>query len=803
MKPFKILLTIGLLLFSVISIAQGSQNTINVNDSSSINTIPLEEVLIVSIETTVRLEKLAESLITKDQLAKEKAQNDSLINIVNDLLIKEKPENLDSLLSRNLVNKKNFWVDYKKTLKEQETRVANIIYELSSKSKLANYELELWKRTKIAIDSTYKDVLFRSAINKVIFKADSVRRTILNKSKTAFSLLREVKQYESRIDEFLLEIESINKINQEQVFIKTQPFLLSSKSLYYSSWDLKKNIKQFIYENKVILTHFYYNNTVRFVFFVGYVILLGAVFFFLEKKSLEIVPEEKSIYQDAVIIMLHKPISLTIIIGIFSSGIFFPNYSPIIIDISIFVLATAIVNIIAHVSDTKGYIYLSVFIVLILLRFISYIFPNVGSIHRFILLIIGILEVLTLSSLLRSFDIKEITSHTFNQFARLIILFHLFTSIIGIITTITGHLRLAKITLELSITNTLVILLITISSVILIGLIQLAIDGKRLSKLKFLQNRKAFFKKRAAIVVIFAASLLWIHDLLQIINISDIFYGYISTILNHEISLGSISFTMGGVFLFLFIIWLSVNISDLTRIILEDDVLTKVSLKKGVPRMISVIIRFCLISTGIFIAINAIGMPLNQLTIIFSAFSVGIGFGLQNIVNNFVSGVILLFERPVQLGDTVEIGNLIGTVKSMGIRSSNVMTFEGAEVIVPNANLISNEVINWTLSDKTRRIEIISGVAYGSDVYQVQKILLQILSEHPNILKEPKPLVLFNDLGESSLDFRLLFWADNFDNWLIIKSEVVFKIHDALNKAGINIPFPQRDLHIKSRDKEE
>jgi small-conductance mechanosensitive channel len=216
--------------------------------------------------------------------------------------------------------------------------------------------------------------------------------------------------------------------------------------------------------------------------------------------------------------------------------------------------------------------------------------------------------------------------------------------------------------------------------------------------------------------------------------------------------------------------------------------------------MISVIVRFSLISVGIFLAVSAVGMPLNQLTIIISAFSVGIGFGLQNVVNNFVSGIVLLFERPVQIGDAVEVNNLIGSVKSMGIRSSNIRTFDGAEVIVPNANLISNEVINWTLSDKKRRIEIFSGVAYGSDVHRVKEILLGILKHHPDILEEPEPLVLFNDLGESSLDFRLLFWIDNFDKWIIIKSEIIFKIHDSLKEANIKIPFPQRDLHIISKN---
>ena len=213
--------------------------------------------------------------------------------------------------------------------------------------------------------------------------------------------------------------------------------------------------------------------------------------------------------------------------------------------------------------------------------------------------------------------------------------------------------------------------------------------------------------------------------------------------------------------------------------------------------MISVMSRYILVVIGVFVAISLAGLSLSSLTIILGAFSVGIGFGLQNIFNNLVSGLILLFERPIQIGDVIEVGSLVGHVKSMGIRSSNLRTFDGAEVIVPNGHLISNEVINWTLSDKRRRIEILSGVAYGSDVHKVHALFMKILDDHPDVLKDPVPMVYFNNLGESSLDFRLLFWTDNFDQWLRIRSEVIFKIYDTLNAEGIVIPFPQRDVHMK------
>jgi len=236
------------------------------------------------------------------------------------------------------------------------------------------------------------------------------------------------------------------------------------------------------------------------------------------------------------------------------------------------------------------------------------------------------------------------------------------------------------------------------------------------------------------------------------------------------------------------------------RIFLEKDVLDKLKLAKGVPHTIAMIVRYSLITAGLLLAATAAGMTLSNLTILFGAFGVGIGFGLQNIFNNLVSGFILLFERPIQIGDTVEVGHLIGNVKSIGIRSSNIRTFDGAEVIVPNGQLISNEVVNWTLSDQQRRIEIITGVAYGSDPHKVRKLFLEILEKHPDVIDYPPPMVLFNDLGESSLDFRLLFWTSNISEWLRIRSEMVFKIHDMLKKEGIEIPFPQRDLHVRSFD---
>ena len=214
------------------------------------------------------------------------------------------------------------------------------------------------------------------------------------------------------------------------------------------------------------------------------------------------------------------------------------------------------------------------------------------------------------------------------------------------------------------------------------------------------------------------------------------------------------------------------------------------------------LVRIGVITGGFFLAAAAAGMELTNLSIILGAFSVGIGFGLQNIFNNMVSGLILAFERPIKVGDTIQVGELMGVVLSIGFRASIIKSFDGAEVILPNGNLISNQMINWTLSDSFRRMDIRLGVAYGTDPDQVIEIMKKTAGEHDRVNKVPAPSAFFLGFGESSLDFRLLAWTE-IDHRLTVESELYLSINKALTDTGIEIPFPQTDLHIRSDYREQ
>jgi len=308
----------------------------------------------------------------------------------------------------------------------------------------------------------------------------------------------------------------------------------------------------------------------------------------------------------------------------------------------------------------------------------------------------------------------------------------------------------------------------------------------------------AIHKRLSQVVRLF----FWIYifvQILRIIKIKNGFFDWGEELLTTNKKIGQAEISLESILIFVFVIWFSVFLTKVVRYILEKDVFVRIKSEKGSPVAVIMMVRIILITGGFFLAAAAAGMELTNLSIIIGAFSVGIGFGLQSIFNNMVSGLVLALEKPINVGDTVEVGTLMGTVKSIGLRASKVKSFDGAEMVVPNGMLISDVLINWTLSDAYRRMDIRVGVAYGTDPNQVVDILNEVAHEHKEVRKYPEPKTYFLGFGDSSLDFRLLAWVD-VDHRLAVESNIKVAINAKLAEAGIEIPFPQRDLHIRSDD---
>jgi small-conductance mechanosensitive channel len=241
-----------------------------------------------------------------------------------------------------------------------------------------------------------------------------------------------------------------------------------------------------------------------------------------------------------------------------------------------------------------------------------------------------------------------------------------------------------------------------------------------------------------------------------------------------------------------------VVLSRVAGSILRSRFLPGLGIQPALGESLAVLVRYVLIAIGIFAGLNTVGIDLSTLKIVLGALGVGIGFGLQGVVNNFVSGLIILIERRIKQGDIVTVGGTDGRVTGIGMRSSVVRTRRGLDIVVPNSDLVSQQVANFSYRDRLIRVDIPVGVSYAADPEKVRDILIQAAEEEKGVISYPPPTVVFTEYGDSSINFELRAWID--DPWEIptVRSSLYFSIWYRLKEAGIEIPFPQRDLHFRS-----
>jgi small-conductance mechanosensitive channel len=324
----------------------------------------------------------------------------------------------------------------------------------------------------------------------------------------------------------------------------------------------------------------------------------------------------------------------------------------------------------------------------------------------------------------------------------------------------------------------------------------LRLEGVR--RLRVVERHGDLVERRLRTALPLAAASIWSVYALGAFDVRDLAFDAAAAVLGHRVKVGSLDVSAGDVLAFVVTLGCAVLLARFLAFVLDEAVMPRLELPRGVAGAISTTARYVVVGLGTLAAVYASGIDLSRFGLLAGTLGVGIGFGLQNIVNNFVSGLILLYERPINVGDVIEVGKVMGEVRRIGVRSSTIRTFQGSEVIVPNGNLISTEVVNWTLTDRTRRVDVAVSVAYGSDPEQVRRLLLAAVERRTDVLATPAPAVLFQAFGDSALDFELRFWPSRFEDAITIASEVRAAIVRELAAAGVEIPFPQRDLHLKA-----
>lgn len=333
---------------------------------------------------------------------------------------------------------------------------------------------------------------------------------------------------------------------------------------------------------------------------------------------------------------------------------------------------------------------------------------------------------------------------------------------------------------------------------VLDGLVVFLLRVRPLRQLGMVRGHQALLRHRVHRVMTVGAWFILIRAVLRRLELWDDVEGAWAALIGSELPFPEITLTLGDVLSAVVVFWGALLASRFLQFVLAEDVFSRMAMEGGRPYSISTLLHYSFLMLGFVLAVAALGFDANRATLLTGAFGVGIGFGLQTIVNNFISGLILLTERPIQVGDTIAMGETFGKVQRIGIRSSTVRTWQGAEVIVPNADLIAQQVTNWTKSDRRRRMEIPVGVKYGTDPERVLEVLLEAAKGTQRVMTDPAPYAVFQGFGDSSLDFEVRAWTDNFDDFMSVRSAICVAIAAALREAGIEVPFPQRDLHVKT-----
>jgi small-conductance mechanosensitive channel len=367
----------------------------------------------------------------------------------------------------------------------------------------------------------------------------------------------------------------------------------------------------------------------------------------------------------------------------------------------------------------------------------------------------------------------------------------------GLVAGSLGYGRLARLMTSGILAAGVLALTLAASCRVLSGVLACALRVWPLRALRLVQHHRDYLERRLSRGLVWLAILGWVVRYLNYIGLLEPVLASGYAVLTAKLERGTISLSVGDVLAFGLTVVGAYLLSACLRFVLDEDVYPRMRITAGQSYAVSSLLHYVILALGFVVGLGLLGMDLTRVTVLVGALGVGIGFGMQSVVNNFLSGLILLFERPIHVGDAVELGAVQGVVRRIGIRASVVHTWQGADIIVPNSQLVTEQVTNWMLTDQLRRIDLPVGVNYGAVPHHVIALLETVARAHPQVLPEPPPQAFFMGYGDSAINFTLFAWADHFDHWGQVKSDLTTAVYEAVSAAGMSFPFPQREVRVR------
>ncbi len=708
---------------------------------------------------------------------------------------------------REIIRKFSSW---KATLRAQTTLLDQHIDELSELSQVWRLTLASMslasrvdeKTSAEPIAAVVPDELRQiveetlAVINETLVEAQE-RRTALLTTQTRVSEL------ESRASGVRDKIRLVRERTLTNLFLREEQPIWAPQSQSVSAGQLYEQVIDSLSVQALELRTYFIARAERFVLQAIVLILITAGLYWARRRIRPYVEKEPKLEKTAQIFSL--PVATALILTIVLSSWFYPR-APLMLSSLLGAAALIpVVFLLRRMVERPLFIILNALVVLYFVDLLREILINQPYIARYVFMAEMLGAMVFLFWFLKSKNLSggvEAAHYRLFKSIRRVIPYVLTIFAFAFIASALGFVSLANVIGNGVLGSAYLALVIYTAVQIIRGLIIFALRVPPLAHTLIVKNNRPIIRERSVKIVRWMAVIIWALLTLNLFSIREPIFTFVREVLLWSATVGTISFSLGSIVLFLLMIWIAVLTSRFLRFVLEEDLYPRVDLGDGLSYAVSTLLHYSIIVIGFIIAVGVLGVDFTNFALVAGAVGIGIGFGLQNIINNFVSGLILLFERPVKIGDMVQLDAHTGTLRQIGLRASVLRKVDGSDVIVPNSMLISEAVTNWTMSDKERRIDIPVGVAYGNDPEVVIDLLIKVAAGHSDVLIEPAPKVIFIGFGDNSLDFEVRVWTDNTEGWVGLRSHLMTGVYTALTDAKIEIPFPQRDLHLRSVSKE-
>ena len=527
-----------------------------------------------------------------------------------------------------------------------------------------------------------------------------------------------------------------------------------------------------------------------FAFMIAAVLMLViAIALFWIRRSIRKLADEKPELQRAMPI-LDLPVSTAVVLSFVFSPSILALATSLIQTIIVTVALVPTVIVLRRLLERHLYPLVNALVVLYFVSQLRILVSSLPELARFIFLGQMLGASLFLVWLLRSGHLKAMAAETDKRFLgalRIITKIGLILLPAAFFANIFGYVNLGNLVGLTFLRGVGVAAVLYTAIRIIEGLVIIALQVRPLALLRVITLHRPMLQQRICRVLELMGFLFWLYLLLNFYGLKTPLTEMAQAALTANLAIGSLNISVGRILTFLIAVWASFLVSKFLRFLLEEDVYHHFRLASGVPYAISTMLHYAILVVGFFIALATLGIDLSQITLLAGALSVGIGFGLQNVINNFVSGLILLFERPIKIGDVIEVSGNVGEVRRIGIRASVIRTSDGSEVIVPNGSLISSQVTNWTFSDQQRAVEVSVNVVSGADTHRVVELLKSIAAGHPDVAKQPVPEVYMVNFTAGAVTFQLRVWTDRSRQWVQVRSDLALAVNEALAREKIAI----------------